>query len=62
MLHCWFEKSSILLGSGVAPVLPRWSVKALAWDEKLLSSLYTHSLGCGLIGYQILFAPHTFVS
>lgn len=62
MLHCWSSAPSILLGFNLATVLPRWSGIVFTLKLKLFPILSTHSLGYGLQGSLILFAPHTLVS
>ena len=58
-----FSVPSIPLSFNLAAVLPRWDTYCVCdGTEDLISPTPSiHRLRCGLPGYLILFAPHTFV-
>ena len=63
ILHCLCGPPSIPLSFNLAVVLPRWDTYCVCdGTEDLISPTPSiHRLRCGLPGYLILFAPHTFV-
>ena len=63
MLHCLCGSPSIPLSFNLAVVLPRWDTYCVSagTDNYSLPTPSIHRLRCGLPGYLILFAPHTFV-
>ena len=63
MLRCLCGPPSIPLSFILANVLPRWNTYCVCDGTEDLSSPTPsiHRLRCGLPGYLILFAPHTFV-
>ena len=63
ILHCLCGPPSIPLSFNLAVVLPRWDTYCVCDDTDGLSppTSSIHRLRCGLPGYLILFAPHTFV-
>ena len=63
MLHRLCGSPSIPLSFNLAAVLPRWDTYCVCdGTEDLISPTPSiHRLRCGLPGYLILFAPHTFV-
>ena len=63
ILHCLCGPPSIPLSFNLAAVLPRWDTYCVSGGTEDLSSPTPsiHRLRCGLPGYLILFAPHTFV-
>ena len=63
MLHRLCGSPSIPLSFILANVLPRWNTYCVCdGTEDLISPTPSiHRLRCGLPGYLILFAPHTFV-
>ena len=63
MLRCLCGPPSIPLSFNLAAVLPRWDTYCVCdGTEDLISPTPSiHRLRCGLPGYLILFAPHTFV-
>ena len=63
MLRCLCGSPSIPLSFNLAAVLPRWDTYCVCdGTEDLISPTPSiHRLRCGLPGYLILFAPHTFV-
>ena len=63
MLRCLCGPPSIPLSFNLAAVLPRWDTYCVCDGTDDLSSPTPsiHRLRCGLPGYLILFAPHTFV-
>ena len=61
MLHRLCGPPSIPLSFNLAAVLPRRYVYRVNFDNNsILLSSNVHRLGCGLPGYLIRFAPHTF--
>ena len=64
MLRCLCGPPSIPLSFNLAAVLPRWDTYCVCDGTEDYSSPTPsiHRLRCGLPGYLILFAPHTFVS
>ena len=63
ILHRLCGPPSIPLSFNLAAVLPRWDTYCVCdGTEDLISPTPSiHRLRCGLPGYLILFAPHTFV-
>ena len=63
MLHRLCGSPSIPLSFNLAAVLPRWDTYCVCDGTERLShpTPSIHRLRCGLPGYLILFAPHTFV-
>ena len=63
MLRCLCGPPSIPLSFNLAAVLPRWDTYCVCDGTEDYSSPTPsiHRLRCGLPGYLILFAPHTFV-
>ena len=63
ILHCLCGPPSIPLSFNLAAVLPRWDTYCVCDGTEDYSSPTPsiHRLRCGLPGYLILFAPHTFV-
>ena len=63
MLHRLCGPPSIPLSFNLAAVLPRWDTYCVCDGTEDYSSPTPsiHRLRCGLPGYLILFAPHTFV-
>ncbi len=63
-LRCLCGPPSIPLSFSLAAVLPRGILNALALAQRgsILPIPSIHRLQCGLPGYLILFAPHTFGS
>ena len=63
MLRCLCGPPSIPLSFNLAAVLPRWDTYCVCDGTECLShpTPSIHRLRCGLPGYLILFAPHTFV-
>ena len=63
MLHRLCGPPSIPLSFNLAVVLPRWDTYCVSagTDNYSLPTPSIHRLRCGLPGYLILFAPHTFV-
>ena len=63
MLRCLCGPPSIPLSFNLAAVLPRWDTYCVCDGTERLShpTPSIHRLRCGLPGYLILFAPHTFV-
>ena len=63
MLRCLCGPPSIPLSFNLAVVLPRWDTYCVSagTDNYSLPTPSIHRLRCGLPGYLILFAPHTFV-
>ena len=64
MLRCLCGSPSIPLSFNLAAVLPRWDTYCVCdgTDDYSSPTPSIHRLRCGLPGYLILFAPHTFVS
>ena len=62
MLRCLCGSPSIPLSFNLAAVLPRWDTYCVCDGTECLShpTPSIHRLRCGLPGYLILFAPHTF--
>ena len=62
MLRCLCGPPSIPLSFNLAAVLPRWDTYCVCDGTECLShpTPSIHRLQCGLPGYLILFAPHTF--
>ena len=62
MLRCLCGPPSIPLSFNLAAVLPRWDTYCVCDGTERLShpTPSIHRLQCGLPGYLILFAPHTF--
>ena len=63
MLRCLCGPPSIPLSFNLAAVLPRWDTYCVCdgTENLLFPTPSIHRLRCGLPGYLILFAPHTFV-
>ncbi len=62
MLHRLCGPPSIPLSFNLAVVLPRWVTYRFRLDTQVKTRTSSnHRLQCGLPGYLILFAPHTFV-
>ena len=62
MLHRLCGPPSIPLSFNLAVVLPRWVTYRFRLDTHPYGRTSSnHRLQCGLPGYLILFAPHTFV-
>ena len=63
MLRCLCGSPSISLSFNLAAVLPRWDTYCVCDGTEVLitPTPSIHRLRCGLPGYLILFAPHTFV-
>ena len=63
ILHCLCGPPSIPLSFNLAAVLPRWDTYCVCDGTECLihPTPSIHRLRCGLPGYLILFAPHTFV-
>ena len=64
MLHRLCGPPSIPLSFNLAVVLPRWITYCVNCGTEGVNppTPSNHRLRCGLPGYLILFAPHTFVS
>ena len=63
MLRCLCGPPSIPLSFNLAAVLPRWNAYCVNCGTEVCTPTPSiHRLRCGLPGYLILFAPHTFVS
>ena len=63
ILHCLCGSPSIPLSFNLAAVLPRWNAYCVNCGTEVCTPTPSiHRLRCGLPGYLILFAPHTFVS
>ena len=63
MLHRLCGPPSIPLSFNLAVVLPRWDTYCVCdGTDTFMPTPSIHRLRCGLPGYLILFAPHTFVS
>ena len=61
ILHCLCGPPSIPLSFNLAAVLPRWDTYCVcAGTDDISPTPSIHRLRCGLPGYLILFAPHTF--
>ena len=61
MLRCLCGPPSIPLSFNLAAVLPRWDTYCVcAGTDDISPTPSIHRLRCGLPGYLILFAPHTF--
>ena len=62
MLHRKYKLPSIPLSFNLAIVLPRWNTYCVYCGTQGVSprTPSIHRLQCGLPGYLILFAPHTF--
>ena len=62
MLRCLCGPPSIPLSFNLAAVLPRWDTYCVCDCTECLThpTPSIHRLRCGLPGYLILFAPHTF--
>ena len=62
MLRCLCGPPSIPLSFNLAAVLPRWDTYCVCdgTDRSSQPTPSIHRLQCGLPGYLILFAPHTF--
>ena len=62
ILHCLCGPPSIPLSFNLAAVLPRWDTYCVCGGTEFFHPTPSiHRLRCGLPGYLILFAPHTFV-